>query len=146
MSHTYTDDQLVEEPTKGKVPASPWPTPSMSGDAGLFVELGWQVALPSPYLGPLPCCAPSSLASPRMRGRWGEGVGGAPSEAGVTGETKDEVVVVTRLRWAFEKLNPTFAPRSIPASMLGILFDHGQTSASRLGFSTEIGVSGERSV
>jgi len=65
--HAYTEDQLVEQPA-----------------IGLFAELGWQVAGPTPNAG----------------------VAGEPADAGLLGrETKGEVVFVGRWRAALEKLN-----------------------------------------
>jgi type I restriction enzyme R subunit len=95
MPHAYTEDQLVEQPA-----------------IGLFAELGWDVALPHPHPGPLP---------------GGEGVvrlgrsvsiGSDPRDAGLFGrETKGEVVLVTRLRTALERLNPELPSEAITAAM-----------------------------
>jgi len=75
MPHAYTEDQLVERPA-----------------IGLFDELGWSVAEPSPTAD----------------------VAGEPRDAGLLGrETKGEVVLVRRLRAALEKLNPTLPPEAI---------------------------------
>ncbi len=63
---------------------------------GLFAELGWQVAGPPPNAG----------------------VAGEPRDAGLLGrETKGEVVLVSRLRAALEKLNPTLPPEAITAAV-----------------------------
>ena len=70
-AHAYTEDQLVEQPA-----------------IGLFAELGWAVAGPTPNAGVA-------------------GVAGEPRDAGLLGrETKGEVVLVSRLRAALERLNP----------------------------------------
>lgn len=59
---------------------------------GLFAALGWQVAGPPPSVG----------------------IGGELRDAGLLGrETKGEVVLVTRLRAALQKLNPTLPPEAI---------------------------------
>ncbi len=63
---------------------------------GLFVELGWAVAGPPPTTG----------------------VAGEPRDAGLLGrETKGEVVLVSRLRAALERLNPTLPPEAINAAV-----------------------------
>ena len=63
---------------------------------GLFAELGWQVAGPPPAAG----------------------VAGEPRDAGLLGrETKGEVVLVSRLRAALEKLNPSLPPEAIAAAI-----------------------------
>ena len=60
---------------------------------GLFAELGWAVA------GPLP----------------NVGMAGEPRDAGLLGrETKGEVVLVSRLRAALERLNPPYRPQPLP--------------------------------
>jgi type I restriction enzyme R subunit len=79
MPHAYTEDQLVEQPA-----------------IGLFAELGWAVAGPSPDAG----------------------VAGEPRDAGLLGrETKGEVVLVSRLRAALERLNPALPPEAIAATV-----------------------------
>jgi hypothetical protein len=63
---------------------------------GLFAELGWAVAGPPPNAG----------------------VPGEPRDAGLLGrETKGEVVLVSRLRAAFERLNPALPPEAITAAV-----------------------------
>jgi type I restriction enzyme, R subunit len=63
---------------------------------GLFAELGWQVAGPPPNAG----------------------VVGEPRDAGLLGrETKGEVVLVSRLRAALERLNPALPPEAITAAV-----------------------------
>jgi type I restriction enzyme R subunit len=63
---------------------------------GLFAELGWAVAGPPPNAG----------------------VAGEPRDAGLLGrETKGEVVLVSRLRAALERLNPTLPPEAITAAV-----------------------------
>ena len=63
---------------------------------GLFAELGWAVAGPPPNAG----------------------VAGEPRDAGLLGrETKGEVVLVSRLRAALERLNPALPPEAITAAV-----------------------------
>jgi type I restriction enzyme R subunit len=63
---------------------------------GLFAELGWTVAVPPPNAG----------------------VAGEPRDAGLLGrETKGEVVLVSRLRTALQKLNPALPPEAITAAV-----------------------------
>ncbi len=63
---------------------------------GLFAELGWTVAGPPPN----------------------DGVPGEPVDAGLLGrETKGEVVLVSRLRAALERLNPALPPAAIAAAV-----------------------------
>ena len=63
---------------------------------GLFAELGWAVAGPPPTAG----------------------VAGEPRDAGLLGrETKGEVVLVSRLRAALERLNPALPPEAITAAV-----------------------------
>ena len=63
---------------------------------GLFAELGWAVAGPPPNAG----------------------VAGEPRDAGLLGrETKGEVVLVSRLRAALERLNPALPPEAIIAAI-----------------------------
>ena len=67
---------------------------------GLFAELGWAVAGPPPNAG----------------------VAGEPRDAGLLGrETKGEVVLVSRLRAALERLNPALPPEAITAAVPGVL-------------------------
>ena len=81
-AHAYTEDQLVEQPA-----------------IGLFAELGWAVAGPTPTAGVA-------------------GVAGDPRDAGLLGrETKGEVVLVSRLRAALERLNPALPPEAITAAV-----------------------------
>ena len=81
-AHAYTEDQLVEQPA-----------------IGLFAELGWAVAGPTPNAGVA-------------------GVAGEPRDAGLLGrETKGEVVLVSRLRAALERLNPALPPEAITAAV-----------------------------
>ena len=69
---------------------------------GLFAELGWQVAGPPPTAG----------------------VAGEPRDAGLLGrETKGEVVLVSRLRAALVRLNPTLPPEAIAAAINQVLRD-----------------------
>jgi hypothetical protein len=66
---------------------------------GLFAELGWAVAGPPPNAG----------------------VAGEPRDAGLLGrETKGEVVLVSRLRAALERLNPALPPEATTAAISGI--------------------------
>ena len=63
---------------------------------GLFAELGWTVAGPPPNAG----------------------VVGEPRDAGLLGrETKGEVVLVSRLRAALKRLNPSLPPEAITAAV-----------------------------
>src|SRR5882724_842405 len=63
---------------------------------GLFGELGWAVAGPPPNAS----------------------VVGEPRDAGLLGrETKGEVVLVSRLRAALERLNPALPPEAITAAV-----------------------------
>ena len=63
---------------------------------GLFAVLGWAVAGPPPPAG----------------------VAGEPRDAGLLGrETKGEVVLVSRLRSALERLNPALPPEAITAAV-----------------------------
>jgi hypothetical protein len=65
---------------------------------GLFAELGWAVAVPPPNAG----------------------VAGEPRDAGLLGrETKGEVVLVSRLCAALERLNPALPPEAITAALSG---------------------------
>ena len=69
----------------------------------LLAELGWSLAQPHPHLGPLP-----------------EGEEGRAwvDETGLFGrETKGEVVLVSRLHAALERLNPALPPEAITAAV-----------------------------
>ena len=78
MPNAYTEDQLVEQPA-----------------IGLFAELGWQtVSALEEIFG-----APSPGLSATLSHPMGEG-------ASLGRETKGEVVLVSRLRAALERLNP----------------------------------------
>ena len=95
VTHAYTEDQPVDQPAKAK-PPSPLSSPGGSGDDGLFTALGWAVAGPPPNAG----------------------VAGEPRDAGLLGrETKGEVVLVSRLRAALERLNPALPPEAITAAV-----------------------------
>ena len=89
MPHAYTEDQLVEQPA-----------------IGLFAELGWQTvsALEETFGAPSPGLA-ATLSHPM-----GEG-------ASLGRETKGEVVLVSRLRAALERLNPALPPEAITAAV-----------------------------
>ena len=78
MPHAYTEDQLVEQPA-----------------IGLFAELGWTTvsALEETFGAPSPGLS-ATLSHPM-----GEG-------ASLGRESKGEVVLVSRLRAALERLNP----------------------------------------
>lgn len=91
-THAYTEDQLVEQPA-----------------IGLFAELGWTTvsALEETFGAPSPGLAAQSttltqpaatLSRPTGEGQLGEG-------ASLGRETKGEVVLVSRLRAALERLN-----------------------------------------
>jgi type I restriction enzyme R subunit len=99
MPHAYTEDQLVEQPAKAGRPPSPWPSPSGRGNDGLFAELGWTTvsALEETFGAPSPGLA-ATLSRPTGEGQVGEG-------ASLGRETKGEVVLVSRLRAALERLN-----------------------------------------
>src|SRR6266542_1923178 len=89
MPHAYTEDQLVEQPA-----------------IGLFAELGWQtVSALEETFG-----APSPSLSATLSHRMGEG-------ALLGRETKGEVVLVSRLRAALERLNPTLPSEAITAAV-----------------------------
>jgi type I restriction enzyme R subunit len=87
--HAYTEDQLVEQPA-----------------IGLFAELGWTTvsALEETFGAPSPGL-PATLSHPM-----GEG-------ASLGRETKGEVVLVSRLRAALERLNPALPPEAITAAV-----------------------------
>ncbi len=88
--HAYTEDQLVEQPA-----------------IGLFAELGWITvsALEETFGEPSPGLA-ATLSHPM-----GEG-------ASLGRETKGEVVLVSRLRAALERLNPALPPEAITTARL----------------------------
>ena len=90
-THAYTEDQLVEQPAMG-----------------LFAELGWQTAsaLEEVFGAPSPGLA-ATLSHPM-----GEGEG-----ISLGRETKGEVVLVSRLRAALERLNPALPPEAITAAV-----------------------------
>jgi type I restriction enzyme R subunit len=68
---------------------------------GLFAELGWQVAAPHPHPDLLP-----------------GGAGVWVDESGLYGrETSGEVVLVSRLRAALERLNPALPPDAINSAV-----------------------------
>jgi len=89
MPHAYTEDQLVEQPA-----------------IGLFAELGWTTmsALEEIFGTPSPGLA-ATLSHPM-----GEG-------ASLGRETKGEVVLVSRLRAALERLNPALPPEANTAAV-----------------------------
>ncbi len=69
---------------------------------GLFAELGWAVAGPPPTVS----------------------VAGEPRDAGLLGrETKGEVVLVSRLRAALERLNSTLPPEALTAAVDELIRD-----------------------
>ena len=90
MPHAYTEDQLVEQPA-----------------IGLFAELGWAVVCAEEEM----FGAPSPHPSPTGRGSGGEG------RVALGRETKGEVVLVSRLRAALERLNPALPPEAITAAV-----------------------------
>ena len=103
-AHAYTEDQLVEQPAKR-----------------LLAELGWSLAQPQPHLGPPPFCEPSPQPLPAGE-ELGEGVW--VDETGLFGrETKGEVVLVSRLRAALERLNPALPPEAITAAVNALTRD-----------------------
>lgn len=89
-AHAYTEDQLVEQPA-----------------IGLFAELGWAVVCAEEEM----FGAPSPHPSPTGRGSEGEG------RVALGRETKGEVVLVSRLRAALERLNPALPPEAITAAI-----------------------------
>jgi len=98
--HQYTEDQLVEQPAKR-----------------LLGELGWELAQPHPHPGPLRCRAPSPQPLPVVEGD-GDGEGVWVDETGLfERETKGEVVLVSRLRAALERLNPALPSEAISAAV-----------------------------
>ena len=69
----------------------------------LLGELGWHLAQSHPHLGPLP--------TEEEARAWGD-------ETGLFGrETKGEVVLVSRLRAALERLNPALPPEAVSAAV-----------------------------
>jgi type I restriction enzyme, R subunit len=80
---------------------------------GLFAEVGWAVAGPPPNAG----------------------VAGEPRDAGLLGrETMGEVVLVSRLRAALERLNPALPPEAITAAVNELARDRsamGLSAANR---------------
>jgi type I restriction enzyme R subunit len=88
MPHAYTEDQLVEQPA-----------------IGLFAELGWSTvsALEEICGSAEPSPLPSGHPLPV-----GEGWGGG--RVALLRETKGEVVLVSRLRAALERLSPPVPP------------------------------------
>ena len=84
-AHAYTEDQLVEQPA-----------------IGLFAELSWTTvsALEETFGTPSPGLA-ATLSHPM-----GEG-------ASLGRETKSEMVLVSRLRAALERLHPALPPEAI---------------------------------
>jgi hypothetical protein len=89
-AHAYTEDQLVEQPA-----------------IGLFAELGWTTvsALEEIFGSAQPSPVPSGHPLPL-----GEG-------ASLGRETKGEVVLVSRLRAALERLNPALPPEAVTAAV-----------------------------
>jgi type I restriction enzyme R subunit len=84
-AHAYTEDQLVEQPA-----------------IGLFAELGWaNVSALEEMSG-----APSPGLAATLSHPMGEG-------ASLGRETKGEVVLVSRLRVALERLNPALLPGAV---------------------------------
>ena len=89
MPHTYTEDQLVEQPA-----------------IGLFAELGWQTA--SAMEEVFGITEPSPQPSSSGRGSTANWLGR---------ETKSEVVLGSRLRSALERLNPSIPAEAITAAI-----------------------------
>ncbi len=74
---------------------------------GLFAELGWAVAFANPHPGPIPV---------------GEGV--IVDELGLLGrETSGEVVLLSRLRAALEKLNASRMGHHVPPGAITAAVD-----------------------
>jgi type I restriction enzyme R subunit len=114
-THAYTEDQLVEQPA-----------------IGLFAELGWTTvsALEETFGAPSPGLAAQSttltqpaatLSRPTGEGQLGEG-------ASLGRETKGEVVLVSRLRAALERLNPSLPPEAIAAAVDELIRDRSAMS------------------
>ena len=105
----YSEDSLVEQPA-----------------IELFKELGWEVAnCYNERFGSTLMQAPSSLApspqpSPRGRGRI--------AEVALGRETAAEVVLVSRLKPALEKLNPDLPPEAIDAAIEALSLDRSAMS------------------
>jgi type I restriction enzyme R subunit len=95
MPYAYTEDQLVEQPA-----------------IGLFAELGWTTvsALEEIFGSAGPSPVPSGHPLPPVEG-WGERC------AALGRETKGEVVLVSRLQAALERLNPALPPEAITAAV-----------------------------
>ena len=88
-THAYTEDQLVEQPA-----------------IGLFAELGWTtVSALEETFGELSPGLAATLSHPL-----GEG-------ASLGREMKGEMVLVSRLRAALERLNPALPPEAITAAV-----------------------------
>jgi type I restriction enzyme R subunit len=96
MPHAYTEDQLVEQPA-----------------IGLFAELGWTTvsALEETFGAPSPGLA-ATPSHPLAEG------------ASLGRETNGEVVLVSRLRAALERLNPALPGEAIYAQKCSALFEH----------------------
>jgi type I restriction enzyme R subunit len=94
-AHAYTEEQLVEQPA-----------------IQLFKELGWSTvsALEEIFGSAEPSPVPSGHPLPVGEGR-GEG------RVALLRETKGEVVLVSRLRAALERLNPALPPEAITAAV-----------------------------
>jgi type I restriction enzyme, R subunit len=94
-AHAHTENQLVEQPA-----------------IGMFVELVWSTvpALEGTFGAPAPRL--SATHSHPM----GEG-------ASLGRETKGEVVLVSRLRAALERLNPALPPEAVSATVGGLTRD-----------------------
>src|ERR1051326_1553388 len=99
-AHAYTEDQLVEQPA-----------------IGLFAELGWATVSALEEIFGLPSPGPSATLSRPL----GEG-------ASLGRETKGEVVLVSRLRAALERLNPALPPKAISAAVEELTRDRSAMS------------------
>jgi len=95
VPHAYTEDQLVEQTA-----------------IGLFAELGWITVSALEET----CGAPSPGLSATLSHPMGEG-------ASLGRETKGEVVLVSRLRAALERLNPALPPEAIAAAVDELIRD-----------------------
>ena len=117
MPHAYTGDQLVEQPAKTSAPPSPWPSPILRtltpaspsgrgagrGNDGLFAEYS---AGPNPHPPPFSHSANPHPCLSQWERIWEKG----GRQAGVRMRS---LVLVSRLRAAFGRLNPALPPEAI---------------------------------
>jgi len=97
MPHAYTEDQLVEQPA-----------------IGLFAELGWTTVSELEEIFGTTEPSPVHSGHPLPVGEgWGKG------HLALLREMKGEVVLVSRLRAALERLNPALRPEATTAAVNG---------------------------